>query len=237
MAEDTMRVLRAGGRYLEGREQRLWLALASVVGLAGAGLTLVAQGHPLQWAGVAALLGALPVGAKVSRRLVSVRKGRLGERLVTDLLRRLPDDYCLVNDVVLGRSHGNVDHVLIGPCGVVVIETKRLAGRIRCWRDEWSVNGHARGSISKQVNAGASAVRAFLAECHPELRWVESIVVFTHPLCRLEVNHARTTVVRYSELVQVILELAKRHRMVPGMASRLAESLATSQGPVLVHAK
>ncbi len=224
-----MRVFRAGGQYLEGREQRLWLALASVVGLSGAGIILLTQSPPLQWAGIAAGLGALPLGLKISHRLASVRKGRLGERLVTDLLRRLPDDYWLVNDVMLGGTRGNVDHVLIGPCGVVVIETKRLVGHIRCWGDEWSVNGHSRGSVSKQVNAGASTVRSFLTERYPELRWVESIVVFTHPLCRLEVNHARTTVVRYSELVQVICELAKKHRMAPATAARLAERLASAQ--------
>jgi hypothetical protein len=235
-----MRVVRVGGRYLEGREQRLWLALASVIGLSGAGIGLVAQGPPLQWAGVTAVLAGLPLSVKISHRLTSVCKGRLGERLVTNLLRRLPDDYWLVNDIVLGRTRGNVDHVLIGPCGVVVIETKRLAGRIRCWGDEWSVNGHPRGSISRQVNSGACAVRYFLVERHPDLastalRWVESIVVFTHPLCRLEVNHARATVVRYSELLQVVLKLAKKHRMAPATAARLAESLAASQTAPVVE--
>ena len=50
-----------------------------------------------------------------------------------------------------------------------------------------------------------------------------------HPLCRLEVKHARTTIVRYSELIQVILELAQKHRMAPALAARLAERLASSQ--------
>jgi len=68
-------------------------------------------------------------------------------------------------------------------------------------------------------------------ERHPDLastglRWVESIVVFTHPKCRLEVNRARTIVVRYSELLQVILELARKRHVAPSVASRLAESLA-----------
>lgn len=114
---------------------------------------------------------------------------------------------------------------------MVVIETKRLAGRIRCWGDEWSVNGYRRKSISRQVNSGACAVRYFLTERHDDLapRWVESIVVFTHPLCRLEVNRARATIVRYSELLQVVLELAKKHRVAPATAARLAESLAASQ--------
>lgn len=128
----------------------------------------------------------------------------------------------------------NVDHVLIGPCGVVVIETKRLAGRIRCYGDEWSVNGGRRGSISRQVNSGASAIRYYLAARHPDLvstalRWVESIVVFTHPTCRLEVNRARTAVVRYSELLQVVLDLAKKHHLASSVASRLAGSLVASQ--------
>jgi hypothetical protein len=38
-------------------------------------------------------------------------------------------------------------------------------------------------------------------------------------------------VVRYSELLQVVLELAKKHQMSPERAARLAESLVRSQTP------
>lgn len=233
-----MKLLRVGGRYLEGREQLLWAALVAVLGLALAGVVLAEvslKASPVpMWAGITVVaVVTLSTAAKVARRLTSVRKGRLGERLVTDLLRRLPDDYLLLNDVVLDGKRGNVDHVLIGPCGVV-IETKRIAGRIRCYGNEWSVNGHRRRSISQQVNSGACAVRYFLTERHPDLaatplRWVESVVVFTHPTCRLEVNRARAAVVRYSELLQLILTLAEKHRMAPTVAARLAESLVASQ--------
>jgi len=72
--------------------------------------------------------------------LLRVRKGRLGERLITDLLKQLPDEYLLVNDIVLGPKLGNVDHILVGPCGVLVIETKRLAGR----HDRWPARRRAR---------------------------------------------------------------------------------------------
>jgi hypothetical protein len=164
-----------------------------------------------------------------------VRTGRHGERLVNDLLGGLSDDYWLVNDVTLGLAHGNIDHVLIGPCGVVVIETKRLAGSIRCWGDDWSVNGSRRESIARQVNSGACAVRYFLTERHPELaasalRWVESIIVFTHPLCRVEASDAQATVVRYSQLYQVVLELSRKYRLAPSTAALLAQTLAASQG-------
>ena len=233
-----MRLVRVGGRYLRDREQRLWVALAALLGLAAIGIVVAFEnpgsGPLYLGAGVAAVLTALRLGGPVTRRLRSVRKGRLGERLVVDLLRGLPDDYWLVNDVTLGLARGNIDHVLIGPCGVVVIETKRLAGTIRCSGDEWSVNGSRRKRISQQADSGACAVRYFLIERHPELastalRWVASLIVFTHPLCRLEVNHAPATIVRYSQLFQVVLELAKKHQMAPATAAQLAQSLATSQ--------
>jgi len=127
-------------------------------------------------------------------------------------------------------SRGNVDHVVVGPCGVVVIETKRWVGLIRCDGDDWYVNGHRTGSVSRQVKRGAVAVRGFLAARYPDVQpgYVQSIAVFTHPLCRLKVNHAQTTVVRYSELMQLMLELGRRRRMSPPLARRLAESLAGS---------
>ena len=233
-----MRLVQAGGgRYLKGREQRLWISLASLLGLGSAGLIVIveAPGTPLYLgAGIVAVLAALRLGRPVTRRLRNVRKGRLGERLVVDLLCGLPDDYWLVNDVTLGLARGNVDHVLIGPCGVVVIETKRFAGNIRCWGDNWSINGYQRTSVSRQVNSGACAVRYFLRERHPglaptALRWVESLIVFTHPLCRLEVNHARTTIVRYSQLFQAVLELGKKRNMAQSVSEQLAHTLAASQ--------
>ncbi len=159
-----------------------------------------------------------------------VRTGRLGEEAVTELLRSLSDHYYLVNDVTLGRL-GNVDHVLVGPCGVVVIETKRIAGGVRCNGDGWYVRGWPRKSFSRQVNANAVAVKDKLREWYPDqaalaLRFVESVIVFTNPLCRLEINQPRAIVVRYSELLDVIRDLARRHQLSVDLAGRFARTLA-----------
>jgi hypothetical protein len=238
-----MRQVRVGGRYLQYREQRLWAALVGMIVLATVGIRLLVGDpgsglfHPTLLhlsAGLAAVVTAYRIGRPLARRLRNVRRGRLGERLVTDLLRGLSDDYWLINDVTLGLAHGHIDHVLIGPCGVVVIETKRIAGSIRCWGDGWSVNGYRRKNISRQVNSGACAVRYFLSTGHPELapaalRWVESIIVFTHPLCRVEGSDARATVVRYSQLYQAVLELSRKYRMAPSTAALLAQTLTSSQ--------
>jgi Nuclease-related domain len=235
-----VRLVCVGGEDKRSCEQRLWLALAFLVGLAAGGILVAVEtpgARPL-WVGVglAVVLIALRLGARITQRLRSVRRGRLGERLVVDLLRGLPDDYCLVNDVTLGLARGRIDHVLIGPCGVVVLETKRVAGTIRCRDDEWSINGDRLTNVSRRVNSGACAVRYFLAERHPELvftalRWVESIIVFTHPLSRLEANQGQTIVVRYSHLFQVVLELAQKQRLEPAIAEQLVRTLVASQTP------
>lgn len=233
-----MRLVRVAGEDRRSCEQRLWIALAFLVGLAAGGILVVVEApgaRPL-WlaAGLGAVLIALKLGAPTTRRLRSVRRRRLGERLVVDLLRGLPDDYWLVNDVTLGLARGSIDHVLIGPCGVVVLETKRVAGSIQCRDDEWSINGDRLTNANRRVNSGACAVRYFLAERHPELvftalRWVESIVVFTHPLSRLESNHGQTIVVRYSHLFQAVLDLAQKQRLEPAIAEQLAHTLVASQ--------
>jgi len=234
-----MRLVRVGGSYGGSREQRLWAALLGVLGLGIIGVALVVCDagagfcHPTVLRlglGLAAVLIAMRLGRSVTRLLRSVRHGRRDERLVADLLSGLTDDYWLVNDVGLGVAHGTIDHVLIGPCGVVVIETKSIAGHIRCWGNSWSVDGDHREDIGRHVNSGACAIRYFLSERHPEmaasaLRWVESIVVFTHPLCHVEASDAPATVVRYSQLYQTVLELSRKQRLGPAAAGLLAETL------------
>jgi hypothetical protein len=71
------------------------------------------------------------------------RRGAEGERRSVRALRRLlRRGWRIVNDLDTGR--GNIDHVLVGPAGVFVLETKNLSGdasvkhgvlRIR-WRED-----------------------------------------------------------------------------------------------------
>ena len=58
-------------------------------------------------------------------------KGLSGECLVASILeQQLPDSYYVINDLVI-RAHNRrvqIDHVLVGPTGVVCIETKNITG-------------------------------------------------------------------------------------------------------------
>ncbi|MDE6298041.1 MAG: NERD domain-containing protein [Muribaculaceae bacterium] len=62
------------------------------------------------------------------------RKGKMGERQVSKLLRSLKKkDYIVINDLLLSSPNGKsiqIDHVVVSNRGIFVIETKSHAGRI-----------------------------------------------------------------------------------------------------------
>src|SRR5207244_9160005 len=86
--------------------------------------------------------------------------GKKGESKVTQTLKALPDDYVVLNDLVLPGNKGNVDHLLIGPNGVFAIETKNYSGFVKCEEEQWFVNGHRIRSLSKQAKRNSMAVRS-----------------------------------------------------------------------------
>jgi hypothetical protein len=200
--------------------------------IVGAGTGAVVAGfllHPILGL-VCVLVSAAPARRQYTK-LTSYRKGIVGEELVSTLLARLSDDFCLVNDVTLHGHRGNIDHVLIGPCGVVVIETKNYQGLVTCDRNEWFQNGRRIRNVSKQARGAARALRDWLKDTFPAFRpfildHVEDVVVFTHPLCRLEINRPGSTIVRYSELLNVIAAKATRRLLDSSQSLRIGDALA-----------
>ncbi len=67
----------------------------------------------------------------------SWQKGNEGEIIVADYLDTLPEDYFIFNDVKLPGNGGNIDHVVIGPTGIYVIETKNYTGKYRIKGNQW----------------------------------------------------------------------------------------------------
>ena len=61
-----------------------------------------------------------------------VYKGKEGENRVHNILLQLPDDYVILDDVVLKTDRGTtqIDHVVVSRYGVFAIETKNYRGEI-----------------------------------------------------------------------------------------------------------
>jgi hypothetical protein len=106
-------------------------------GLGGA--LLGAQAAP-RLAGLLALLAAAAVGwrlrFRVSADTLAWRRGATGERRTARLLASLERrGWAVLHDLAIPGSPANIDHLVIGPCGVVVIDTKRYRGRLQLDRD------------------------------------------------------------------------------------------------------
>ena len=140
------------------------------------------------------------------------RKGQSGETLTRENLNRLSNNHQLINDVMLPESYGNIDHILLGPNGIFVIETKNLEGEIRCDEDLWYQykpgwkipEEYEIKSPSKQVKRNAVKLKQFIEKKLNKKIWIEGVVVFTNPDVNLELNNPTTSILRVNELCNYI---------------------------------
>ena len=118
-----------------------------------------------------------------------------GEKRVTKLLNsKLSDDYILLNDLYLRNGAGDIDHVVLAPSGVFVLETKNWSGNITCNGDEWQRTGRNgfKGSPSMQVKRNVATIKRIIdstSALRPLGIWVEGIVVFTNDHATLHLNN------------------------------------------------
>jgi hypothetical protein len=103
---------------------------------AGAGVGLLAAQLAPPLAGPAGLLAASGLAwvlrFRVSPEASAWRRGAAGERRTARLLRHLEDrGWVVLHDLAIPGSPANIDHLLIGPGGVVVIDSKQYRGRLQ----------------------------------------------------------------------------------------------------------
>jgi hypothetical protein len=111
-----------------------WRApLVAAAGLLG---QVLASRAGLSWAGLVGLAAAALVAWQLrfrpSERVTAWRRGAAGERRTARLLDRLTrDGYVVFHDLAVpGRTSANVDHLVIGPTGVFVIDSKQWSGSV-----------------------------------------------------------------------------------------------------------
>ena len=129
-----------------------------------------------------------------------------GEKQVVKLLtNKLNDDYYILNDLYLHDGGGDIDHIILGPNGVFVLETKNWSGIIICHGDEWQRTGKRNfsGSPSRQVKRNAGKIKQII-DNNQNLRplgiWVESIVVLTNNHATLHVNNPTVSILKLPQL-------------------------------------
>lgn len=120
-------------------------------------------------------------------------KGSWGELQVSQLLKRsLPDSWVLMNDVIVEPGPDKFaqnDHILIGPAGVFVIETKAWDGSFTAYKDHWKrrvgKDWVMCDSPTRQNARHAKLIGSWLLGTglvkivRPQEQWITPLVVFT----------------------------------------------------------
>jgi hypothetical protein len=113
----------------------VWRApLVAAAGLTGSALATQA-GLARTPATVAGLAAAALVGWRLrfrpSTQARAWRRGARGERRTARLLDRLGrDGYVVLHDLAMPGSPANIDHLVVGPSGVFVIDSKQWTGQV-----------------------------------------------------------------------------------------------------------
>lgn len=128
-----------------------------------------------------ALILALAVNASQAG-LASFLKGARGEERVARVLAMLSAEHDVFHGLPAkggGGAPGDLDHVVIGPTGVFVIETKRWAGAVTIVDGRILVDGRepSRAPV-EQVQHAAGALRALLQEACGAPVTVQPILCF-----------------------------------------------------------
>ena len=94
--------------------------------------------------------------------------GAEGERQVADVLTRMQRyGWTALHDVRWpGRPQANIDHIAVGPGGVVIVDAKNWSGTVTVRDGVLRQNGYQRGRETEAVAQAAAAVTTLLAPQH-----------------------------------------------------------------------
>lgn len=114
---------------------------------------------------------------RLNRRAELFEQGAEGEAATAEVLAALPSDWAALHDVRWpGRRLANVDHVVIGPGGVFVVDSKNWTGRVTVDGGHLRQNGYSR---EKVVASAADAALAVSELVSPYAAWVQPVLCFT----------------------------------------------------------
>jgi Nuclease-related domain len=202
-----MWVLRKGGDFADRRIESYASEMLGVFAVSA--VVLIVFGYlGLQFIGIFAAAAVIVANRRTYRLFCRWFPGKQGEAKIVDVLCALPNDYVVLNDLVMPGRGGNIDHCVIGPNGLFIIETKNYSGFMKCDGDRWFVYRREIKSLSRQAKRNSMAIRAnlerLLAQRGMRVPYVTALLVFVNPETRLKLFKPTIPVLRLEELVEFI---------------------------------
>lgn len=152
-------------------------------------------------------------------RRLTYSAGDVGEKAVARRLRWLPKDrYFVINDLMIEKRNGHtsqIDHVVVSPYGIFVIETKNISGYVygseysQEWKRYWK--GYRRGGrygedelmFDNPVLQNGAHVKALMEHLQNYSPKFIPIVAFS-PQATLKVDVQGVDVIYWTELKSVV---------------------------------
>lgn len=240
------KILGESGRYVsqESVRKRRTLVIVALTGIGSicllCGLTLglsIQWIHPPGWvtgsASLAALATIIAVGKwclpkldSLEQEQINFRKGAVGEELVGAALERFPEEFRVIND--LTTPYGNIDHVVVGPTGVFLLDTKNWRGVVSANNQgELLCNGkpldksYVRQFVGRVMGI-KDKVKALATDIDP---YFQAVFVFTS--ARVEANWGTTRslhCIRDEQLHGYIVESKRGKKLTSGEVDRIAQA-------------
>ena len=166
----------------------------------------------------------LVTAGQVSDREQILKAGIKGEDMVAaELGRVLGDDWTLFRGY--RNRRGEIDHLLLGPQGLIAIEVKYRNATVYCDGDDWwsekydkygnlveprrRISDRRGRSPSVQLNEPARQLEGFLSSGgHPVS--IQRVVLFTHP--RSKIGNCRRLTVHVGTSADSVIDLLKGSR-------------------------
>ena len=186
----------------------------------------------------------LAIGYEVRLREIAVEShniegGRRGEKKMADILaERLADDHLILNDLELRVAHerSQIDHLVIAPSGIYVIESKFWAG---------TLTGDARDAqwTQRKTNGSTRSVKSPVLQCERQRRMfitllatqvpedrIHALAVFTHPSAEIHIANGKDRVFLINEAIRFINDRCfDPPVLTPAQSLELAEHINRGQ--------
>jgi hypothetical protein len=133
-------------------------------------------------------------------------RGLFGEAMVAHLLGMLPATFYCLHDITL-RSNGkrsNIDHLVVGPTGIWVIETKNWKGEFQKRGGVLLHDGYDESSLIRRVAASTFDVRDALGTARDDVKWINALIVSTKAKVPERLDFGKAVVVGASDVIPLI---------------------------------
>lgn len=214
-------------------KQLIWIIL---------GLISVISVFKLSWICLIGVILAYVLIKRYEKKRIIIKSGLIGEKYTKEIFKRLPNSYTVIPDLTVssrGKS-SQLDHVVIGPNGIFIIETKNLNGRIEGHYDNQEVtqNKIGRGGEKytrnfynpiKQVTTHVYRLKDYLKSNNLSV-WVNGCVYFSHHDAEVFLNSRDIPVFSYQKngpnnLVNYILRYKSNQKITSSVHKKIVKLL------------